>query len=191
MIYGIICSFISFSFPSFFSALDERACRDKVGHAIRDAATTTETRRQKKLKYQSTPSNALASRGPVSSYAEMKMDTPEPASFHDVVHSSFRGRPIPFPTDSRPLGMQYSGLDATSLPIATLAAARLPAVRTAGWSLAPVPDCQSQTTANPTEEIITNSQPDEAGFMEEIDQVLGPMPPNHDVDPLADILDLT
>lgn len=187
MIYGFFPPSLPFCL---FAALDDRACRDKVGHAIRDAATTTETRRQKKLKHQSMPSNMLSSRGPVSRYAEMKMDTPEPVSFHDVVHSSFRQRPMTFPTNSRPLGIQYSGVNAMSFPAATLAAATLPAFAGAGQSVLGA-GRQSQALGGPTDEIIANSQPDEAGFMEEIDQVLGPMPPNHNVDPLADILDLS
>ena len=161
-----------------------------MGHAIRDAATTTETRRQKKLKYQAMPSNMLSSRGPISRYAEMKMDMPEPVSFHDVVHSSFRGRPIPFPTNSLSMGAQFSGLN-VSLPNASIASARLPVPQAVGRSLTAAPVWQNQQTVDHSEDLVINSQPDEAGFMEEIDQVLGPMPPNHDVDPLADILDLS
>ena len=166
---------------SFFSVMDDRACRDKVGHAIRDAATTTESRRQKKQKKQSIPTNDMfSSRGPISRYAEMKMDTPEPVSFHDVVHSSFVGRPGAFPTNSRPLGIQYSGLGATTMP----------AVAAMGRSFS-APREQDNAQGGLNNESVANSPPDEAVFMEQINEVLGPMPPDHDVDPLADLLNLS
>jgi hypothetical protein len=173
--------------------LDDRACREKVGHAVRDAATISQkTRRQKKKDQQPqmNPSTSyMPQRGPVSRYAEMKMETPDPVSFHDFAFFSnyMSGQP----SFSSSLGPQEP-----------LASARLGGGQERAMSaptfLLPEPDpiidqghagrTNQGTVASDTNQ---DQLPGEEDFMAHIAEVLGPMPINHSKDPLAEILELS
>jgi hypothetical protein len=54
------------------------------------------------------------------------------------------------------------------------------------YSDPPVADCSQRPHSAPADD----EQDYEQKFLEHIDEVLGPMPPNPDDDPLADLLDL-
>ena len=175
-------------------ALDDRACRDKVAHAIRDATTTTETRRQKKMKQQSVPNNFASREHAFSRYGEMKSDMPEPVNFHDAYsyQASFAGQANAFPT-MQSSGNPYSGCHST-IPVVTDASGRflLQASLEPHQTQQQQQQQQQQQRQRPSGcRSLDISPHDEANFMRLIDEVLGPMPPNHYVDPLADILNLT
>lgn len=163
-----------------WTELDDRASREKVGHAVRDAATTTQTRREKKRQAKSQFENygmaniLPAMQGPTASrYAEMKMDTPDPVSFFDMMHfSNLMGAgPLPVPAfpallEPRPIGEH---LNSTSMM---------------GRA-----DAQNVATRRGTSFGTEQEHPlDEAVFLAQIDEVLGPMPPDLENDPLAELL---
>jgi hypothetical protein len=172
--------------------LDDRACREKVGHAVRDAATISQTRRQKKKDQlpQMNPSTSyVPQRGPISRNAETKMDTPDPISFHDFAFfSNYMSGPPSFSSSLRPLEPSAS---------ARLGGEQQRAM-SAPTFLLPEPDpiieqghagrTNQGTVAGSTRQ---DHLPGEEDFMAHIAEVLGPMPINHSKDPLAEILELS
>lgn len=155
------------------------SCFVKVGHAIRDAATTTQTRREKKraLRAQYSVSGILPTGNPSARYTEMKLDTPDPVSFHDIVHFSnlMSGPPL-----------DWSSFEPTPLAESAVLNPNQPP---------PAAPTSTSTPANSADDTATNvtqdHPPDEQSFLEQINQVLGPMPSDPDADPLADLLNTT
>ena len=100
----------------------------------------------------------------------MKLDTPDPVSFQDAVQFSdfMSGPPADFSLEPRPLAEPATG----SLPTGQFSS--LGTANTAIGTTA-----QHHPPGHP---------PDEHHFMEQIDQVLGPM---DDEDPLAELLNLS
>ncbi|CAB9512994.1 expressed unknown protein [Seminavis robusta] len=166
-----------------WTELDDRACREKVGHAIRDAATISQTRRQRKKQIQSQTfgsSRFLQPRGPTARFTEMKMDTPDPVCFHDMVSfSNMMSGPRMFPphgSSRLPHGplVGSASMEATLFPSGQ------------GQVQGPVVGSYSRAGSG------TSSPPDDASFLAQIDEVLGPMSPSSlGSDPLADLLNLS
>lgn len=120
----------------------------------------------KKRQLQSQLGMPNIAQGPTARYNEMKLETPDPVSFHDIVHFSnlMSGPPPAFASmDPRPLP---ESADQSSRPAFA----------------------QAQRERNRMAGATQEHHPDEAGFLEQINEVLGPMPPN---DPLAELLDLS
>jgi hypothetical protein len=173
--------------------LDDRACREKVGHAVRDAATISQTKRLRKKDQQVPMSSAtfyMPQYGPVSRYAEMKMDTPDPMSFHDfALFSNYMSAPSSFASSfggQEPLASARivgSGQSRTMSPPPFVLPEPDPIIS---------PGRAGGTNLGTAAKTITNQDqlPGEEDFMANIAEVLGPMPVNHSKDPLAEILEL-
>lgn len=157
--------------------LDDRACREKVGHAIRDAATTMQTRRNKKKQLDSVfgvANDSRRVRRRSSAGNEMKLDAADPLTFHDLANfctTMPNSHPAVESLEPRPL------LESSILGVRSQPSSRSSSIP------------QSAPNSNPAE-AHQDHHPEEQQFLAHIDQVLGPPASPHN-DPLAEILEDT